>query len=102
MKRENQKPKDSSSYGFEAVTTFSFVFDELSPQNTERKARGGFPTLQKINHYARILNHASFRGNSAVFEASVKRRNEQNSINFDLIGQYTRVCAINRYVFVQK
>ena len=96
MKLENQRPKDSNSYGFEAVTTFSFVFDELSPQNTERKARGGFSTLQKINHYARILNHALFCGNSTGFEASVERRNDKNFIDFDLIGQYTRVCAKNK------
>ena len=82
--------------GFEAVTTFPFVFEELKPQTAKRKVHGGFSTLQEIDHYVRISIHSIFCGNFTGFEAPMERRNDKNSIDFDLIGQYTRVCATNR------
>ena len=48
------------------------------------------------DQWNRFFSDPIFCGNSTVFEASVERRNDKNFIDFDLIGQYTRVCATNR------
>ena len=97
-----RKPKYPHRDGFEAVTTFPFVFEELKPQTAKRKVHGGFSTLQEIDHYARISNHSIFCGNFTGFEAPMERRNKKKSISSCLIGKYIRVCATNRSIFVQK
>ena len=77
-------------------TRLCHVSDELSTFHSQNNLSYDFYGVSGESQHARILIRSFICGNSAGFEAPMERREDQNSIDFDLIGQYTKVCATNR------